>query len=50
VTIELTDKGTHTLVSLSQDNNPTDEAREHAERNWGMMLAGLKTFVEKQNE
>ncbi len=33
-------------VSLHQDNNLTDEARAHAERNWSVMLAGLKHFVE----
>jgi uncharacterized protein YndB with AHSA1/START domain len=47
VTIELSAKGTQTLVSLSQDNNPTDEAREHSEKNWAMMLEGLKKLVEK---
>jgi len=46
VTIELNDEGTQTRVSLSQDNNPSQEAREHSEKNWGMMLAALKTFVE----
>ncbi len=46
VTIELSDEGTQTRVSLSQDNNPSQEAREHSEKNWGMMLAALKTFVE----
>jgi uncharacterized protein YndB with AHSA1/START domain len=46
VTIELSGEGTVTRVSLSQDNNPTEQAREHAERNWGMMLAGLKKVVE----
>jgi uncharacterized protein YndB with AHSA1/START domain len=46
VTIELRGEGSHTLVSLAQDNNPTREARAHSEENWGMMLAGLKTFVE----
>lgn len=46
VTIELANKGTKTLVSLAQDNNATEEARTHSEKNWGMMLAGLKTFLE----
>jgi hypothetical protein len=32
---------------LRQDNNLIDEARERAERNWGMKLAGLKHFVER---
>jgi uncharacterized protein YndB with AHSA1/START domain len=46
VTIELSDEGKQTRVSLTQDNNPTEEARAHSEKNWGMMLAGLKKFVE----
>jgi uncharacterized protein YndB with AHSA1/START domain len=46
VTVDLTPKGTRTLVSLVQDNNPTEEAREHSEKNWGMMLARLKEFLE----
>jgi len=46
VTIELSARGPGTRVSLSQDNNLTEQAREHSEKNWGMMLAGLKRFVE----
>ena len=46
VTIELTPEGNGTRVALSQDNNATDEARQHSEKNWGMMLAGLKEYVE----
>lgn len=47
VTIELSEKGAQTAVVLSQDNNPTEEARQHSEKNWGMMLAGLKKLLEK---
>jgi uncharacterized protein YndB with AHSA1/START domain len=47
VTMELSPKGTGTLLLLSQDNNSTEEDREHSEKNWGMMLTGLKTFLEK---
>jgi uncharacterized protein (TIGR02246 family) len=47
VTIELSGKGKQTLVFLLQDNNATEEAREHSEKNWKMMLGGLKTFLEK---
>ena len=47
VTIELSGKGKQTLVSLQQDNNATEEAREHSENNWNMMLVGMKTFLEK---
>ena len=46
VTIELSAEGPGTRVSLSQDNNSTEQEREHSEKNWGMMLAGLKRFVE----
>ena len=46
VTIELVDTGGRTRVTLRQDNNPTDEARAHSEKNWRMMLEGLKKFVE----
>lgn len=47
VTIDLSGDGTRTNLSLSQDNNPTDEAREHSEKNWRMMLEGLKSLLEK---
>jgi uncharacterized protein YndB with AHSA1/START domain len=47
VTIELSPSGAGTTVSLSQDNNPTEQAREHSERNWGMMLNGLKSVLEQ---
>jgi uncharacterized protein YndB with AHSA1/START domain len=47
VTIELSSQGQGTAVALSQDNNATEEAREHSEKNWTMMLDGLKKLVEK---
>jgi uncharacterized protein YndB with AHSA1/START domain len=47
VTVELFPDGARTRVELSQNNNPTPKAREHSERNWEMMLAGLKRFVER---
>lgn len=47
VTIELSGEGDNTRVALAQDNNPTDEARVHSEKNWGMMLAALKKFLER---
>ncbi len=46
VTIELTGDGSRTDVTLSQDNNATEEGREHSEKNWSMMLQGLKKLVE----
>lgn len=47
VTMELSDVGGKTLVTLIQDNASTDEARKEAEKNWNMMLQGLKKVVEK---
>jgi hypothetical protein len=47
ITIELSGDGNQTLVSLAQDNNPTEEARKHSEKNWGMMLAAMKKFLEQ---
>jgi uncharacterized protein YndB with AHSA1/START domain len=46
VTVELTAEGAGTRVVLSQDNNATEQAREHSQKNWEMALAGLKRLVE----
>ena len=47
VTIDLAPEGDHTRVSLSQDNNATDDARQHSEKNWQTMLNSLKNVLEK---
>jgi len=55
VTIELADDPAHspahpgagTQILLSQDNNPDEQARHHSEQNWTVMLAGLKTYLDK---
>jgi uncharacterized protein YndB with AHSA1/START domain len=46
VTIELSDAGPETRVTLTQDNNATEDARAHSEKNWNMVLGGLKKYVE----
>jgi uncharacterized protein YndB with AHSA1/START domain len=46
VTITLVENDGQTNVTLTQDNNPTDKSREHSEKNWRMMLDGLKKTVE----
>jgi len=46
VSIQLTPEGNATRVSLTQDNNSTEQERAHSEKNWEMMLEGLKKFVE----
>jgi uncharacterized protein YndB with AHSA1/START domain len=47
VTVELSADGNQTQAALTQDKNASDEERAEAEKNWGMMLAGLKKFVEQ---
>lgn len=47
VIYRLTDEGDYTLVALSQDNNATEKDREHSQKNWEMMLAGIKKLLEK---
>lgn len=46
VTIELEDAGAGTKVTLSQDRNATEEARQESARNWTAMLEGLRKLVE----
>jgi uncharacterized protein YndB with AHSA1/START domain len=48
VTIQLSDNREQTLLSLSQDSNPTEQAREHSENNWRTMLEGLKKLLEEK--
>jgi uncharacterized protein YndB with AHSA1/START domain len=47
VTIELAEDGSETGVTLRQDGNATEEARDHSQKNWSMMLEGLKKVVEE---
>ncbi len=47
VTIELSDAGAQTLVTLTQDHNASEEERKHSEENWEMMLTALKKYLEK---
>lgn len=46
VTIELAGEDP-TKVTLSQDNNSTEDEKLHSEKNWSQMLAGLKRYAEK---
>jgi uncharacterized protein YndB with AHSA1/START domain len=47
VTYELSAEGNKTRIALTQDNSPTEQAREHYEENWNTMLATLKKFLEE---
>jgi uncharacterized protein YndB with AHSA1/START domain len=46
VSIDLTTEEDQTRVTLTQDNNATEEAKVHSEENWKRMLEGLKNYVE----
>jgi len=43
--LEPTDGGTR--VTVTQDNNPTQDAADHSSRNWRMMLDSLKKVAER---
>lgn len=47
VTMTVTPEGPRTRLVLTQNRNPTEEAREHSEKNWRMMLANLKELLEE---
>ena len=47
VDIRLARAGKGTRLTLTQDNNPTEEAKAESEKNWKMMLEGLKKVVEQ---
>ena len=48
VTYILTEQNGKTLLTLRQDNNPSQKAADKmAENNWGPVLEGLKAVVEK---
>lgn len=49
VTIELSGEEGQTTVTLTQDKNESEEARQHSEENWQMMLESLKKLLENQN-
>jgi len=46
VTYELSQHGSNTQVTLTQDNNASEEEKADSERNWKMMLDGLKKLLE----
>jgi uncharacterized protein YndB with AHSA1/START domain len=46
VTITLSKVDGQTTITLTQDHNATEEAKAHSEKNWMMMLEGLKKYLE----
>jgi uncharacterized protein YndB with AHSA1/START domain len=47
VTVELWEHGDETELRLTQDNNPTEEARDHTAQAWQGMLERLKEVLEE---
>ncbi len=48
VTVELSNQGSSTRVTLKQDHNDTEQDREHSQQNWQMMLESLKKLLENR--
>jgi uncharacterized protein YndB with AHSA1/START domain len=48
LTYQLSKTGDRTHVTLSQDNNGSQDEAQHSRENWEMVLKGLKNTVEKQ--
>ncbi|WP_295124449.1 SRPBCC family protein [uncultured Chitinophaga sp.] len=46
VIYEISEQSGKTVLSITQDNNDTEESRQHSEQNWNTVLEGLKLLVE----
>lgn len=47
VAYELSPTDGGTMVTITQDNNPTEESKKHSEQNWQTVLTGLKKLLEQ---
>ena len=50
VTVNLSGDKKQTTVSLTQDKNKNEKATEESEKNWKMMLEGLKKILEEKTK
>jgi uncharacterized protein YndB with AHSA1/START domain len=48
ITYELAEADGETVLTISQDNNPTREAADHSEANWASVLKTLKELLENR--
>lgn len=46
VSYELSELDDGILVTITQDNNATEDERKHSEQNWKMVLQGIKKLLE----
>ncbi len=47
VSYALSEQDGNTEVTITQDNNATEEERDHSQKNWETVLQGLKKLLEK---
>jgi uncharacterized protein YndB with AHSA1/START domain len=50
VTVQLKERRDRAIVDLFQENNESEESRDHSQKNWEMMLENLKNFLETGKE
>ncbi len=50
VMVELSNQGSSTRVTLTQDHNDTEQDREHSQQNWQMMLESLTKLLENRDK
>ena len=46
VTVELSDEGAQTLISVTEQDNMTKRELEHSEGSWRLILHGMKALLE----
>ena len=49
ITYELAEAGGETILTISQDNNPTQDAADHSKANWASVLKTMKELLESQH-
>ena len=50
VTYKITKRDDKTVITLTQDNNSTEQEKEHSTENWKTVLKKLKEVVESEKE
>ncbi len=48
ITYKLTGEDGNVILSITQDNIASEEAKTHSENNWAMVLDGMKKLLEKK--
>lgn len=48
ITYSLSEKNNVTILSVTQENIPSEKMKEHSEQNWNTVLSSLKDLLEKK--